>query len=433
MDRTSFLAVFLLLFIVSDVANASMLTKHRFLIGDPPKGNSDNPTLPGKDSPVASPPPPSKPDPDPNPKPVDDGKNKTGSAPPAKTPKTPDPNPEPKGSNNSTQPAPVGPPTDTGGGKNNQTQKQDPNPEQKPKEKPTPEPEKKPKENPTPEPEQKPKENPTPEPEQKPKENPTPEPEQKPKENPTPEPGKTPEEDPSAKTPEIEKTKNKSDNVTNTPNVKKESCDGVIKTCSTTDMIACIKSFNRESTEAVILVQNVRDSALNGSLSAEDTRDLVILKHEYKKIKLNMGKSNKIVLKGGNGECVLQMDPFVSEGNLFMRFPSYEKLVTPINGAYFLIVTVLIFGGMWVCCLVRRRKQRTGGGVPYQELEMALPESASATDVVTAEGWDQGWDDDWDGDNAVKSPGGHLVGSISANGLTARSLNKDGWENNWDD
>ncbi|XP_024188827.1 uncharacterized protein LOC112193045 isoform X2 [Rosa chinensis] len=390
MDRTSFLAVFLLLFIVSDVTNASMLTKHRFLIGDPPKGNLDNPTLP----------------------PVDDGKNKTGSAPPTKTP-------EPKGSNNSTKPAPVGPPTDTGGGKNNQTQKQDPNPVQKPKEKPTPEPE------------QKPKENPTLESEQKPKENPTLESDQKPKENPTPEPGKTPEEDPSAKTPEIEKTKNKSANVTNTPNVKKESCDGAIKKCSSTDMVACIKSFNRESTEAVILVQNVRDSTLNGSLSAEDTRDLVIPKHEYKKIKLNMGKSNKIVLKAGNGECVL--DPFVSEGNFFMRFPSYEKLVTPINGAYFLIVTVLIFGGMWVCCLVRRRKQRTGGGVPYQELEMALPESASATDVVTAEGWDQGWDDDWDGDNAVKSPGGHLVGSISANGLTARSLNKDGWENNWDD
>lgn len=146
-----------------------------------------------------------------------------------------------------------------------------------------------------------------------------------------------------------------------------------------------------------------------------------------------MGKSNKIVLKAGKGECVLQMDPFVSEGNFFMRFPSYEKLVTPINGAYLLIVTVIIFGGMLAFCLVRRRKQRTGGGVPYQELEMALPESASATEVVAAEGWDQGWDDDWDGDNAVKSPGGHLVGSISANGLTARSSNKDGWENNWDD
>lgn len=143
-----------------------------------------------------------------------------------------------------------------------------------------------------------------------------------------------------------------------------------------------------------------------------------------------MGKSNKIVLKAGNGECVLQMG---SEGNFFLRFPSYEKVVTPINGAYFLIVTVLIFGGTWACCLVRKRKQRSGGGVPYQELEMALPESASATDVVTAEGWDQGWDDDWDGDNAVKSPGGHLVGSISANGLTARSSNKDGWEHNWDD
>lgn len=62
---------------------------------------------------------------------------------------------------------------------------------------------------------------------------------------------------------------------------------------------------------------------------------------------------------------------------------------------------------------------------------MALPESSSAVNLETAEGWDQGWDDDWDEENAVKSPGGRHIGNISANGLTARS-NKDGWENDWD-
>ncbi|GFY81686.1 hypothetical protein Acr_01g0014940 [Actinidia rufa] len=51
---------------------------------------------------------------------------------------------------------------------------------------------------------------------------------------------------------------------------------------------------------------------------------------------------------------------------------------------------------------------------------MGLPESASAVNVDSTEGWDEGWDDDWGEDNAVKSPGGRHIGSISANGLTAR-------------
>lgn len=115
-----------------------------------------------------------------------------------------------------------------------------------------------------------------------------------------------------------------------------------------------------------------------------------------------------------------------------MRLPSYDQLVTPINGAYFLILSVLIFGATWACCKLGKRRREDGPGVPYQELEMGTTETVSATDLETVEGWDQGWDDDWDEDKAVKSPRGHL-GSISANGLTSRSTNKDGWEINWDD
>ncbi|KAF2287982.1 hypothetical protein GH714_003714 [Hevea brasiliensis] len=53
-------------------------------------------------------------------------------------------------------------------------------------------------------------------------------------------------------------------------------------------------------------------------------------------------------------------------------------------------------------CLLRKRKQQNG--IPYQELEMGLPESSFVNNVETAEGWDEGWDDEWDGENAVKSP-----------------------------
>lgn len=124
------------------------------------------------------------------------------------------------------------------------------------------------------------------------------------------------------------------------------------------------------------------------------------------------------------------MDHPESEKNAFVYLPSYDNLVTPINGAYFLILSVLVFGGTWACC--KFRKRRWNDGVPYQELEMGVPESVSATNIETAEGWDQGWDDDWDDDNAVKSPAAR-IGSISANGLTSRSPNRDGWEQDWDD
>lgn len=119
----------------------------------------------------------------------------------------------------------------------------------------------------------------------------------------------------------------------------------------------------------------------------------------------------------------------VPERGTFLRYPSYEKILTPVNGAYFLIIAVLVFGGTLACCKLRKKRH---DGVPYQELEMALPESA-ATNVEMTEGWDQDWDDDWDDNVAVKSPGISRAGSISANGLTARSSNRDGWDNVWED
>ena len=150
-------------------------------------------------------------------------------------------------------------------------------------------------------------------------------------------------------------------------------------------------------------------------------------------ISLPNSGTTKVTLNAGNGDCVLQFGSGtpVTEGNLFMHLPSYEKLLTPVNGAYFLIISVVVLGATWTCCKLGKRKRHDG--VPYQELEMALPESVSATDVETAEGWDQGWDDDWDEDTEAKSSVKRHVGSISANGLTSRSSNKDGWEDNWDD
>lgn len=148
-------------------------------------------------------------------------------------------------------------------------------------------------------------------------------------------------------------------------------------------------------------------------------------------ISLPNGKTSEIIINAANGECILHIGSPAFEW-AGMRLPSYDQLVTPVNGAYLLIFSVLIFGVTWACCKFSKRRREDGGGVPYQELELGMAETVSGTDLETAEGWDQGWDDDWDEDKAVKSPGGR-VRSISANGLTSRSTNKDGWENDWDD
>lgn len=81
------------------------------------------------------------------------------------------------------------------------------------------------------------------------------------------------------------------------------------------------------------------------------------------------------------------------------------------------------------------KRGRHADGVPYRELEMGHPDSPPGnSNVETADRWDQGWgDDEWDEIKAVKSPRARRNGNVSTNGLTSRSSDRDGWENNWDD
>ncbi|XP_027351633.1 uncharacterized protein LOC113862701 [Abrus precatorius] len=199
------------------------------------------------------------------------------------------------------------------------------------------------------------------------------------------------------------------------------------------DMVACISKI--DSKYLVVLLQNRGEGIIKVKLRTDFENNLGVVDVEKSKtekvnIKRIRSETTQLTLNAGKGDCVLHMVTHKSERNFFLRLPSYEKILTPVNGAYFLILTVLVFGGTWACCMFRKKRHDE---VPYQELEMALPESASATNVESAEGWDQGWDDDWDDNVAVKSPSVHHAGSISANGLTSRSSNKDGWENSWDD
>ncbi|KAL3753407.1 hypothetical protein ACJRO7_000756 [Eucalyptus globulus] len=126
-------------------------------------------------------------------------------------------------------------------------------------------------------------------------------------------------------------------------------------------------------------------------------------------------------------DCVHHMGPLGSDTSVFLSLPLFDKLITSINGAYLLILTVVIFGVVWPCCVFR--KQRRKSEFRYQ----ARNGSGEGTDNETEEGWDQGWDNDWDEEDAVKSPGQPHVGNISANGLSSRPANRDGWQCDWDD
>lgn len=125
------------------------------------------------------------------------------------------------------------------------------------------------------------------------------------------------------------------------------------------------------------------------------------------------------------------VDVPVSENNFLDQLTFYSKQVTPMHGAYLAFLLALVVGGSWALCSFRKR--RNDGGIPYQELEMGIPESSnSVNNAETVEGWDQDWDDDWDEDKAIRSPGGGVTPkTISSNGLTSRK--KDGWDADWDD
>ncbi|KAL2330547.1 hypothetical protein Fmac_018128 [Flemingia macrophylla] len=209
-----------------------------------------------------------------------------------------------------------------------------------------------------------------------------------------------------------------------------ETCEGHSRCKDEGHMHACISKI--DPMYLVVLLHNGGDGIIKVKLRTDyenNLGDVEVDKSKTEKVNITRtsGENTQLTLNAGKGECVLHMPR--PEGNFFLRFPSYDKILTPVNGAYFLILMVLFFGGTWACCACRKKRHDE---VPYQELEMALPESVSATNVESAEGWDQDWDDDWEDNVAVKSPVAH-TGSISVVGLTSRSSNKDGWENDWDD
>lgn len=216
-----------------------------------------------------------------------------------------------------------------------------------------------------------------------------------------------------------------------------DSCDGSISSCNKTGMLACIKAWKDGGLEKVFLVTK-NEGEITLKVNVKLPNSLTILanfevpKHTSKTINISsVGKSSKLIVSSGSGECELALAQSVSVDKIIQQLSYYSKQVTPTYAIYASFLVTLLLGGTWACCKFRKRSQQDG--VPYQELEMGIPESASAADVNGSEGWDHDWDDDWEEEIAVKSPSGHQARSVSADGLTSRSSKKEGWDNDWED
>ncbi|KAL1545388.1 hypothetical protein AAHA92_22123 [Salvia divinorum] len=215
------------------------------------------------------------------------------------------------------------------------------------------------------------------------------------------------------------------------------SCDGSVSSCREQTMLACIKISKDGGLDSVFLVAtNEGENTLNVNIKLPNSiqyivSDVEVPKHTSKKINISslVGKSNKLIVSSGGAPCDLVLVQPASVDKIIQQLSFYSKQVTPIYAVYASFIVTLLLGGTWACCRFRKRNQQDG--VPYQELEMGLPESTANVD--SSEGWDHDWDDDWDEDVEVKSPSGHQVRSISADGLSSRSPKRDGWENGWDE
>ena len=137
------------------------------------------------------------------------------------------------------------------------------------------------------------------------------------------------------------------------------------------------------------------------------------------------GGSPSILLNAGNGKCIIHLGSTVPN-NLLKNLPSYASHVTPTHGAYLFGLIAIIIGGTWACCRLAKKGKQIDG-IPYQELEMAQPDSPTANQMETTDGWDQGWDDDWDDIKTVKSPNACQNGNASLNGFSSRSSDGHGW------
>ncbi|CAI9094295.1 OLC1v1030010C1 [Oldenlandia corymbosa var. corymbosa] len=232
-----------------------------------------------------------------------------------------------------------------------------------------------------------------------------------------------------------------------------EACDSLSNSCSIDEksIVACLRVPGNESPDLSLLIQNKGKRPVTVTISAPDfvklqQKQIQVKENDNEKVMVTVGNGesddSKIVLKAGNGNCMLDFKGMIAQSSLkrdpgFITQLSYVNLVKHSSSYVWFIplAAILVIASVWIGVSFRRKYAATRNGSKYQKLEMELPVSSgvsksSAPPPSSNDGWEDNWDDGWDDDDEeVAMPASSPVtSSLSSNGIAPRRIVKDGWK-----
>ncbi|KAI3809197.1 hypothetical protein L1987_25167 [Smallanthus sonchifolius] len=214
-----------------------------------------------------------------------------------------------------------------------------------------------------------------------------------------------------------------------------QSCSRASGSCQLKNITACL---TYSQTEICLFVLNNGENRQHVKimiLPAKNTiKEINITSHQIEKINISSGVdlSSAIALTTNDGDCVINTAATAAPPpeNHFQKYSSYGTYITPANGAY-LVILLLIIGGILTFFKLRTRGRHLEG-VPYHELEMGNSTVLNMEEDET-ENWDQDWDDQWDNEKPAKSGGDDHALVKQANDLITKLPNSNGRKKEWDD
>ncbi|KAJ0558649.1 hypothetical protein HanPSC8_Chr07g0303381 [Helianthus annuus] len=217
-----------------------------------------------------------------------------------------------------------------------------------------------------------------------------------------------------------------------------KTCSRASRSCQLKNITACL-TYSHSETQ--LYVYNNGESLQRVKvmiLPANNTfMDINITSHQMKTVNISsdVDLSSAIALTTSDGKCLISTAAAPPPENHYQKHTSYGTYITRTNGAY-LVILLLIIGGLLTFFKLRTRSRHLDG-VPYRELEMRNSTSVNMDEKET-ENWDQDWDDQWEDEKEkpVKSGGDNhvLVKQVKqANDLVTKLPNSNGRKKEWDD
>lgn len=207
-----------------------------------------------------------------------------------------------------------------------------------------------------------------------------------------------------------------------------QSCDKASRSCQLKNIAACLTYSQIGLHEEIFLfVQNNDKNPLHVKIMILPTNNTIkeidLPIHQINKIKISpdIDSNAAIALNTSFGDCVIAPE------SKYQKYPSYSTYITPVNGAYFVVLLFMIGGALTF--VKRKMHSRHIDGVRYHELEMENSAALSSLENGT-ENWDEDWDDDWgDKKNAKSGDQNH----VKVEQLNTKLPNVNGRRKEWDD